>query len=171
MKISLNKEYARNHLFVTVLMAGLGCWFAYDGFVGYPSLSAAALYEKIEGSAPGQAWTPDKLEDFKAQKIKTQYGFSLLAFAASAVVGLRLLASARFRFAFDDDGIEWGGRRWKYSDVEKVDDGEWERKGISRIFLGGRKVALDAWHHKGVKEFHEKLLAHTAQAAEQAAAK
>lgn len=156
MKLSLNREYFRNHLFVTVLMAAMSAWFAYDGFVRYPSLDAAALYEKIEGAAPGEGWTQANLEAFKRQKIKTQHGFALLALLASAVVGLRLLKSARFSFEFDDDGFTVGGERHQYSDIKSIDDRDWERKGIMRLDLGGRTVVLDGWHHKGVGDFRAK---------------
>ena len=162
MKVSLNGEYARNHLFVTVLMAGLGCWFAYDGLVKYPATPARELYASIEKSEPAASMTDAALEAFKSQKTKTQHGFAALAFLAAAVVGLRLLASARFRFEFDDDGFAVGGERHAYADVADVDDGEWEKKGITRLRLAsGRRVALDAWHHQGVKEFHEALCAKT----------
>ena len=154
MKSSLNREFAARHLFVAILMAVLCLWFGYDGFVAYPSTPAAELYEKIEGAPAPQGLD---LEAFKEQKTKTQYGFAALAFLASAVVGLRLLASARFRFEFDDGGFSVGGERFAYADVKSVDDRDWEKKGISRLDLGGRKVVLDAWHHAGVKEFHSRI--------------
>ncbi len=154
MKLKLNREYARNHLFVTVLMAGLGLWFAYDGVVRYPATPAAALYERIEKVAPDPSYD---VEAFKRQKIQTQYGFAFLALLTSAVVGLRLLRSARFDFAFDDDGFACGGARFSYADVTAVDDRQWEKKGISRVTARGRVFTLDAWHHEGVKEFHEKI--------------
>ena len=157
MKLTLNPEYARNHLFVTVLMAGLAAWFAFDGFVKYPSTPARDLYAKIEGSQPPEAMTDLQLEAFKAQKTKTQHGFAFLAFAAAAVVGLRLLGSARLRLEFDDDGFTLGGRRVPYSDVTSVDDRQWERKGISKVHFKGGIAVIDAWHHRGAKEFHEKL--------------
>ena len=49
-RLKLNPEYARRHLFVTLLMVALGCWFGYDGFIGYPATPAAELYKSIEGS-------------------------------------------------------------------------------------------------------------------------
>lgn len=158
MKISLNSEYARNHLFVVVLMAALAGWFGYDGFVRYPATGAAELYERIERSAPGPGWSPEALEAFKTQKIRTQYGFCALALLAAAVVGLRLLASARFRFDYDETGFSVGGERHLYSDISGADDRDWEKKGICRLDVGGRKVVLDAWHHRGVKEFHDKFI-------------
>ncbi len=154
MKLKLNAEYARNHLFVTILMAGLGLWFAYDGFVKYPATPAAELYESIEKAKPDPAFD---LESFKTRKIRTQYGFTVLALLASAVVGLRLLRSARFGFSFDADGFSCGGTRFSYTDVTAVDDRLWEKKSITRVTAGGRVFTLDAWHHDGVKEFHEKV--------------
>ncbi len=154
MKLKLNAEYARNHLFVTILMAGLGLWFAYDGFVKYPATPAAELYEQIEKAKP----EPDyNVEAFKAQKIQTQYGFTFLSLLASVVIGLRLLKSARFDFAFDDDGFFTQGTHFSYADVTAIDDRLWDKKSIVRVTAGGRVFTLDAWHHEGVKEFHEKL--------------
>ncbi len=154
MKVKLNREYARNHLFVTILMLGLGLWFAYDGFVTYPSTPAAQLYEKIEGAAAPENFD---LEAFKKQKIQTQYGFTFFSLVASAIVGLRLLKSARFDCAFDEEGFTVAGTRYSYADVTSVDDSQWEKKGISRVTANGCTFTLDAWHHEGVKEFHEKL--------------
>ena len=154
MKLKLNPEYARNHLFVVLLMAGLGCWFGYDGFVRYPSVSAHDLYVSIEKSEPAAECD---LEAFKAQKIKTQYGFTFFAFLASAVVGLRLLKSRNFAFEFDDTGFTCGGIRASYADITSVDESQWDKKGILIIAVSGRKIALDAWHHVGVKDFYKKL--------------
>lgn len=150
MKLKINAEFARRHLFVTVLMAGLGCWFAYDGYVGYPETPAARLYETIEGSAAPEGYD---LEKFKAQKIQTQKGFTLLAFLASLAVGVHLLAVYSFKFEFDDEGFVFRGKRYSYSDISKVDRSRWEKKGI--VVVDG--IKLDAWHHNGVKEFEKRL--------------
>ncbi len=143
MTFKLNKEYARNHLFVTLLMAGLGLWFAWDGLVRYPRMTAAALYEEIESAQAPEGYP---LEAFKKQKIQTQYGFAFLALLASAVVGLRLLKAARFRFPYEPQ------------DIAKYDTRDWEKKDILRVWVQDRMYVLDAWHHVGVKEFYTKLV-------------
>ena len=154
MKLTLNKEFAKRHLFVAVLMAGLGCWFGYDGFVGYPATEAADLYKSIEGrDAPAEL----NLEAFKRQKIQTQYGFTFLAFLAAAVIGGHLWAVSKFDFAFDDEGFVAGGKRRGYGDIKSVDRTLWAKKGIVAIAGEGFKVKLDAWHHVGVKEFVAKI--------------
>ena len=92
MKLKLNGEYAGRHLFVTLLMVGLCGWFGYDGFVRYPATPAAVLYKSIEGSDAPDGFD---LEAFKAQKTKTQYGFTFLTLFVALVVGSRLAKSAR----------------------------------------------------------------------------
>ena len=154
MKLSLNKDYARRHLFVTVLMLGLGCWFGYDGLVAYPSMTAADLYRSIEKSDPPADLPAERLEAFKRQKTQTQYGFAVLALFAGAVVGLRLLKSARFAFEFDESGFTSNGRRYTRDDIAAVDRTRWETKTILVLRMkDGSTHTLDAWHHLGVKDF------------------
>ena len=149
-RLKLNPEYARRHLFVTLLMVGLGGWFGYDGFVGYPATPAAELYKTIEGSDAPEGFD---VEAFKRQKIGTQYGFTILAFFAAAVVGSRLTRSKRFDFGYTDEYYVYRGRRHPISSIKKVDRSKWEKKGIVKI----DGITLDAWHHLGVKEFVGKL--------------
>ena len=157
MKITLNKEYAVRHLFVTVLMLGLSGWFGFDGFVRYPQTDAAALYESIESEPPPPGMTAEALRQFKAQKTDFQRMFALVLFLLGGIVGVRLLLSARFALAFDDEGFSVGGKRYAYADIKGVESAEWERKRIAKVELPDRKITLDAWHHTGVKDFYEKI--------------
>lgn len=154
MKLKLNREYAQRHLFVAVLLAGMGCWFGYDGFVAYPATDAAELYRSIEKSEPREGLD---LEAFKAQKIKTQYGFTVLALLVASVVGWNLRKSQKFTFEFDDEGFVFDGVRHTYAEIESVDRGQWQKKGIVTIAGKGFRIKLDAWHHVGVKEFEAKI--------------
>jgi len=154
MKLTLNKEFARRHLFVVVLMAGLGCWFGYDGFVGYPATDADVLYRSIEGSDAPVGYN---LEAFKRQKIQTQYGFTVLAFLAALLVGGHLLAVSKFAFEFDDEGFVVNGKRRAYDEIKSVDRSQWEKKGIVKISGEGFSAKLDSWHHVGVKDFAAKI--------------
>ena len=149
-RLKLNPEYAKRHLFVTLLMVALGCWFGYDGFIGYPATPAAELYKSIEGSDAPEGFD---LDAFKRQKIGTQYGFTILAFFAAAVVGSRLAKSKRFKFGYTDDCYVYRGRRHPLSSIKKIARSKWEKKGIVKI----DGITLDSWHHLGVKEFVEKV--------------
>lgn len=149
-KLTLNREYATRHLFVAILMAGLSCWFGYDGLVRYPATPAAELYRSVEGCDAPEGCD---LEAFKDQKTKTQYGFAALSLLASLVVGFRLCRASALDVAFDEEGLVVRGRRRAFADVKKVDWSRWEKKGI--VVVDG--LVLDAWHHQGVKELAEGL--------------
>ena len=149
-RLKLNPEYARRHLFVTLLMVALGGWFGYDGFIGYPATPAAELYKSIEKSEAPEGFD---LEAFKRQKIGTQYGFTILAFFAAVVVGSRLARNRRFKFGYTDDFYVYRGRRRPFSSIKKIDRSQWEKKGIIKV----DGITLDSWHHLGVKEFVAKL--------------
>lgn len=154
MKISLNKDYASRHLFVTVLMLGLGGWFGYDGLVTYPSTPARELYKSIEKADPPEGITDETLEAFKTQKTQTQYGFAVLALLAGAIVGLRLLKASKFDFSFDDEGFTYAGKRFTRADIATIDRSKWESKSIFSITTtDGTRITLDAWHHTGIKDF------------------
>jgi len=165
MKLVLNREYLLRHLFAAAVFACLGVWFAYDAFVAYPAMDAAALYEKIEGAAPKKGFA---LESFKAQKIKTQRGFAFLALAAFAVVAARLSRSAALKVDFDDKGFTFRSRRFSYGDIAKIDDSDWEKKGVSRIAVRkdgfSAAIVLDSWHHKGAGEFHSMAVSQNKEA-------
>lgn len=151
MKLTINKDYFRRHLFVALLMTGLGLWFGYDGFIRYPSMSAGDLYRSIEKSDPPANLN---LEAFKRQKTQTQYGFTILSLLAALVIGLRLKKSCDFKFEFDEQGFIWKGHRFAFSDIQKVDRSKWEKKSILVLEMkAGVKITLDAWHHLGVKDF------------------
>ena len=150
MKLTLNREYALRHLFVTLLMTCLGGWFGYDGFVRYPATPAAELYRSIEG---GDAPAGLDLEAFKEQKTKTQYGFTILSLLAALVVGSRLYQAHAFSFEFDDEGFVYRGRRRSYAAIKQIDRSAWVKRGILRV----DGIVLDSWPHIGVKEFERKL--------------
>lgn len=137
-RLKVNPEFFRRHLFVTVLMAGLGGWFGYDGFVKYPSES-------------DEFFASRHLERETATERQKQ--FMALSLLASLAVGLHLLKICRFSFAFDDEGFEYKGVRRSYSEIADVDRSLWEKKGILKV----DGIVLDSWHHLGVKEFAAKV--------------
>jgi len=156
--LTINKEFLRRHLFVVLVFTGMGAWFGYDGFVRYPSLPPAELYKSIETTEPPASMSAEKLEAFKSQKTASQRGFCTILMLAGIAVGLHLLAVSRLRFAFDDGGFAWNGKRYAFGDIKSVDRTKWAKKGILKLVLLDGTVTLDGWHHTGVNEF-EKLLA------------
>lgn len=157
MKLTVNREFLRRHLFAVVVLAGMGGWFGYDGIVTYPKTPAAALYKSIESAEPPASMTAAQLEAFKAQKIATQYGLGAVLLFVAAIVGLHLFAVSRLDFAFDESGFTWRGKRYQFGEIKRVDRSKWARKGIVKLELADGTVTLDSWHHAGVVEFEKNV--------------
>ncbi len=141
MKLTLNREYAMRHLGVAALFAGLAAWFLYDAVFVYPNLPPDAGHHTT---------------------VEFQYSFAALLGAAALVIATRVWANRRHVVEWDDEKI-WGpglrGGPLRFADICGVDDARWEKKGII-VFLArdGRRLALDAWHHAGVKDLVDRLL-------------
>lgn len=158
MKLFLNKEFARRHLFVTLLMVALGGWFGYDGFITYPSMSASELYVRShKGEQPADDLAAEK---FQAVAIPRQKQFMGLCFLAAVLVGGHLWLVSRLRVEFDAEGFTWRGRRFAFADVVKMDESDWSKKGIVRLTTAAGSLTLDSWHHTGVEDFHARLEEH-----------
>ena len=154
MKLKLNREFAVRHLFVTALLVAMGCWFAYDGYVTYPSMTPEALYEKIEHSQPPSHEAAVKVYENAIPRQKQFMGLCLLG---SLIVGLGVFRAWRFDFEYDDAGFTWNGRRMTFADIKSVDDSQWKKKGILKLNTPFGRITLDAWHNTGVDAFRAKL--------------
>lgn len=155
MKLKLNREFAIRHLFVAVLLTGMGAWFAYDGYVAYPSMTPEALYEQIEHQPPASREAAEKVY---ANAIPRQKQFMALCIIGAAIVGFGVWRASRFRFTYRERGFSYHGRRYAIADISKVDASQWGKKGILRLLTGdGTRIVLDGWHHKGVDGFYDIL--------------
>lgn len=138
MKLTLNREYLKRHLFAALLFAGLGGWFGWDGYVRYPSLDEAYFTER---------------HLVKETAVERQRQFMLLAFLASLVVAVDLWKVSRLAFEFDESAFTCNGVTRPIDSIASVDRSQWEKKGILRV----DGIKLDAWHHVGVREFEKRL--------------
>jgi len=157
MKLTMNKEFLRRHLFAIAVLAGMGGWFGYDGIVTYPKTPATALYKSIESAEPPPSMTAAQLEAFKAEKTGRQIEFCAILILAAFAVGAHLFAVSRLDFAFDESGFTWRGKRYAYGNVKRVDRSKWAKKGIVKLELADGAVTLDSWHHAGVVEFEKNV--------------
>ena len=152
---TLNKEFLLRHLGVTLLAAGLGCWFVFDGAVTYPKMDAVEFCEKYHKSLKDP-------EREKTTAIERQYQFASLAFIAALAIGCHLLKVRNETLTWDDEkmtGSLTGGKDAFFKDVNNVDRRHWDKKGILVVFMNdGRKITLDAWHHPEVKELAGRLM-------------
>ena len=152
---TLNREFFVRHLGVALLMAGLGCWFVYDGAVAYPAMDAVEFCEKYHKNA-------ENAEREKSEAIKRQYQFASLAFIAALAIGCHLLKVSKETLSWDGEkmcGTLTLGRDAFFKDVKAVDRRLWGKKGILRVTMAdGRKITLDSWHHVEAKELAVGLL-------------
>ena len=153
-RFTLNREFLVRHLGVALLMAGLGCWFVFDGAVTYPKMDAVEFCEKHHKSL-------DNPEREKSKAIVRQYQFASLAFIASLAIVCHLLKVRGESLEWDDErmvGSLTFGKEARFSDVKDVDRRLWDKKGILRVTMGdGRKITLDVWHHPEAKELAERF--------------
>ena len=153
-KFTLNREFFVRHLGVTLLMAGLGCWFVFDGAVTYPKMDAVEFCEKHHKSL-------ENPEREKTEAIKRQYQFASIAFIAALAIGCHLLKVRGESLAWDDEkmiGSLTFGKEARFADIKDVDRRLWDKKDILYVTMNdGRRITLDAWHHPEAKELVEKL--------------
>ena len=137
-KLKVNPEFFKRHLFVTVLMFALGCWFGYDGFVTYPAADDKYIEER---------------HLVRETATERQKQFMVLAFLASAAVGFHLWKVVSFWVEYDGEGFVYNGEKHLYKDVKTVDRSQWEKKSIVKV----DGIVFDAWHHIGVKDIEKNL--------------
>ena len=147
MKLQLNREFARRHLGVALLMAGLCGWFLYDGAIVYPQKDDVYF---------------EQLHTQKQRAIDRQFQFAGLTGLAAIIIALGVLRNKRRTLEWDEAqmcGTLTGGKPLAFAEVEGVDARRWKSKGILVVFAkDGRHFILDTWHHTGAKELAEKLM-------------
>ena len=154
MELKINREYMMRHLGVAALMAGLCCWFAYDGAVASPQKDESYFVELHHAD-------PARGAELKKSAIERQFQFALLAALASLVIAGGVLRVKRQTLQWDDAqmcGSLTGGKPIAFSDVMETDNSKWEKKGILVLkSKDGRSVTLDTWHHSGARELAAKF--------------
>ena len=134
-KLILNKEFVVRYLGVAALFACLGGWFAYDGFVAYPKMTAAELYKTIEKSEPQ---TLEQAEKVANNAIRRQKEFMILAWVAALYLVWKVWSLT--------------GKSIPEGKAEEVDTKDWGKKGIAKVKLGGKWYTLDTWYYSNAKE-------------------
>ncbi len=141
-------SYYRNVRYViTAAVVVMGCWFLYDGFVKYPAHSEryAELQEQAD-VAEREGRDSDRvaaLEQIKEEGVKDHGDLSILlqkvlgmALPPLGIVLLvRWLHISRGTIRLDENDVLHvpGHPAVPASSVTNIDDGQWERKGISRV--------------------------------------
>ena len=147
-------EFQKNYLVRYGILAGfcilLALWFAYDGFIGYPSkLPAAEAYDEIrdlEAEERFQRWeqiladnpgfpedAPEKSASEINDDIVGQYFWSAI-FSIVGIPALVLFFRSRGSWVEPtEDGLttSWG-QKLKFADVTRLNKRRWKDKGIAK---------------------------------------
>ena len=150
---AVRAEFQKNYLWRYAALAGicclLGLWFAYDGFIGYPSkIPMAEAYDEIrelpaeerieqwEALASQNDWpsrTPDKSAEEIRDDITGQYFWAFLNFVIGLPALVLLLRSRGSWVERTEKGVRtsWG-QELSFSAVSRLNKKKWKDKGIAR---------------------------------------
>jgi hypothetical protein len=102
-----------------------------------------------------------KMPVYSADDIKAQ--FVSAGIGVLAAFGLLGLLAFRFvtRFTLDDVAltvlIGKQSRTYLLTDLERIDNSQWEKRGIAKVIFKNGIVVLDAWHHTGIRDIVARL--------------
>ena len=147
----ISKEWKQRMLIITLAVGGLGCWFLFDGMVGYPRNNVKAviyfeLRDKYGEDTPElkAAWevvrkdrvwndsTPKKI--YSPGDLQTQLILGSVTLFAAAAVLLHFLRSLRQTTRLENGVITLpNGKTVEISKVQAVSKKRWENKGIADL--------------------------------------
>ena len=101
---------------------------------------------------------------YSEHDLRTQWIQAGLALGLSILPFLAVLFKVRRRFCADDVGLSgsgFGGHLILYTEIEAIDWGKWEDKGIAVLRLkAGGTIILDGWHFSGMVSVVNTIKAH-----------
>lgn len=149
MRAEFQKNYLMRYIILAAVCLGLGAYFAYDGFIGYPKkLEIAEAYEAL-ADLPNdeleQRWKEvttehnwsSSLPTKKAEEIRGDIPGQYFWGVVNLIVGapaLFLFFKSRGSWVEAVDGgvtSSWG-QTMKFADVKTLNKQRWEKKGIAR---------------------------------------
>jgi hypothetical protein len=171
----ISKEWKQRMLLMTAIIAGAGCWFLYDGLVGYPNSNVrAAVYfplkEKYGKDSPEleKAWadearargwsdTPPK-KKYNDWDIHQQLGIAVISFLGAAACLVNFAWSLKTTTRYKDGIIILpNGQRIPAEKVRSISMRRWKNKGIADlVYEAGpgrmKKFLLDDYKYIGVEQ-------------------
>ncbi len=118
----------------TVVCAGMGGWFAYDGWLKYPAQNQA----KIDA---GYKTVPHSDSSIMLQRI-----LAVAVGCLTGVAALNLLRVTRQRFVLDDDGLTTGSRQIPWDHIRQLKADRYSDRGwVDLLLTDGRKFRLDSY--------------------------
>ena len=149
----ITSTWSRQKGFFALFLAGIGMWFLFDGFVGFPRSNERWLaYDQFKKEnrtsewpafAKNKGWNevpPHKL--YKKLDIDLQYFIGILSLLAGGWVFIYRAGQLRRVFKLDGDAVIIpGGKRVPLAFVTRVNRKKWEDKGLATVYftLDGQK--------------------------------
>ena len=149
-RANFQKNYLMRYAIVAAACSLFALWFAYDGFIGYPSkLPAAEAYDELrvieDDERRIEEWQevaeqrgfsksiPTKTAEEIHSDITGQYFFGALNLVIAIPLTILWLRSRGSWVEATDNGLRssWG-QEVDFSTVSKLDKKKWEKKGIAR---------------------------------------
>lgn len=171
----ISKEWKQRMLLMTAIVAGAGCWFMYDGLVGYPNNNVRAevylpLRDRLGKDTPEleKAWadetkargwsdTPPK-KRYEAGDIRTQIIIASLALLGAGLCARHYFTSLKTTTRLEDGKILLpDGRVIPIDKVRSVSRKRWKNKGIADlVYEAGpglrKRFVLDDYKYIGAEQ-------------------
>lgn len=171
----ISKEWKQRMLLMMVVIAGAGCWFLYDGLLGYPQNNVRAkvylpLRDKLGRDSPEleKAWAqetkargwsdtaPKKI--YSAGDMRTQILIAVVALLGAGLCARNYFVSLRTTTRLEGGVIFLpNGRQIPIDKVRGISMKRWKNKGIADlVYEAGpgslKKFVLDDYKYVGAEE-------------------
>jgi hypothetical protein len=155
------KYYRNTRYIMTVVLIGMGLWFGYDGFVGWPKLNEriAEMDKQIRATSDPTERSRLQQERQKLGDPKTAWDIGLQKFLCfvlppiGIIVLIRALHNSRGEYRLEGNTLHVPGHPpVPFENITEIDKAKWDRKGIAYVHydLGGGqqgKLRLDDFHY------------------------
>jgi hypothetical protein len=171
----ISKEWKQRMLLMTLIIAGAGAWFLYDGLWAWPQNNTrwevyAPLKEQFGKDTPEleKAWTAAARErgwsdtppkkKYEAGDLRTQIIISIVAFIGAGLCARNYFVSLKTTTRLEDDVIILPDKRKiPLNKVRSISMKRWKNKGIADLtYEAGpgqlRKFVLDDYKYVGAEE-------------------
>jgi hypothetical protein len=174
----ISSMWRKQKFLLAFFLIAVGCWFFYDGLVGYPKKNAAYnAYKNLEAEhrvnewptvAKERGWSreaPHRL--YEKPDIAAQLVIGSLSVTAGLLTGLWVSRVGRATLRSDGTTV-WDprGRAVPFTAITGVNDRRWKTKGLADVFynMNGRrgKIRFDDYKFDGCEKIYAQIEEHLA---------
>ncbi len=119
--------YRNTRILVTGMILAMGCWFLYDGFIGYPTYN-----DQFDHSTPAEQHSM-KIRH-TAMDIQIQQGLGVGLLPLGVILGIWFFYSSRGAYRLSGNVLSIPGHPpVPLEAIRDVDKSKWDRKGIAYV--------------------------------------